>query len=75
VPRLPRLTGSEVVAALRRTGWHVDRMRGSHAQMRREGRPGTVTVPVHAHEVLPPFVLRSILTQAGLTVDDLERLR
>ncbi len=53
----------------------MDRTRGSHAQMKKEGRTGTVTIPIHGHEILPPFVLRSILTQTGLCVDDLERLR
>jgi predicted RNA binding protein YcfA (HicA-like mRNA interferase family) len=37
-------------------------------------KPGRVTVPVHAGETLQPWLLSSILRQAGLTVEDLRKL-
>lgn len=72
--RLPRVGGAAVVAALRRAGFEVIRVTGSHHHLRKPGRPGVVTVAVHAGEDLPPRTMHSILRQAGLSSDDLARL-
>ena len=45
--------------------------RGSHAQLKHPKRGGRVTVPLHAGETIGPALLRSILNQAGLTVEEL----
>jgi predicted RNA binding protein YcfA (HicA-like mRNA interferase family) len=64
------VTGADTVRALRRAGWQLDRVRGSHYILVHPDRPGiTVTVPVHAGEILKPKTLRSILEQAGLTAE------
>ncbi|MFZ5592508.1 MAG: type II toxin-antitoxin system HicA family toxin [Bacillota bacterium] len=68
--RLPRVTGKEILRALQRAGFEVVRVSGSHYHLSRPGRP-LVTVPVHAGEVLSPIVVKSILNQAGLTVEEL----
>ncbi len=68
--RLPRVTGKEMIRALRRAGWEVERIRGSHHVLVNVARPGvTVTVPVHAGDVLRPKTLTSILDQAGMSVE------
>jgi predicted RNA binding protein YcfA (HicA-like mRNA interferase family) len=72
--RLPRVSGKELVAALLRGGYATIRQRGSHVQLRHPTRDGLVTVPVHGNEVLDAKVVKSILTQAGLTVDELKEL-
>jgi predicted RNA binding protein YcfA (HicA-like mRNA interferase family) len=56
---------------LNRLGWVVVVQRGSHAQLKHPDRSGRVTVPLHAGETIGPKLLRSILDQAGLTVDEL----
>ena len=68
--RLPRVTGREIVRALTRLGWVVVVQRGSHAQLKHAGHGRRVTVPLHAGETIGPSLLRSILAQAGLTVDE-----
>ena len=45
VPPLPRVTGREILRALRQLGWEVVAQRGSHAQLRHPERRGRVTVP------------------------------
>jgi len=67
---LPRVTGRDVVQALRRLGWVVVVQEGSHVQLRNPVRGGRVTVPVHAGETIGPGLLRSILAQAGLSRDE-----
>ncbi|MGH9110134.1 MAG: type II toxin-antitoxin system HicA family toxin [Acidimicrobiales bacterium] len=71
MPQVPRCTGRQVVRALLKLGWVVATQRGSHVQLMHPTRGGRVTVPVHSGETLGPGLLRSILSQAGLTADEL----
>ncbi len=71
MPPLPRITGREVVRALCRLGWIVVAQKGSHAQLKHPGRGGRVTVPLHSGETIGPGLLRSILNQAGVTLEEL----
>jgi predicted RNA binding protein YcfA (HicA-like mRNA interferase family) len=73
-PRQPRITAAQLLRALRRDGWEVDRQRGGHAQLAHSTKPGLVTVPHHVGEILKPKTLATILEQAGLSVDDLRKL-
>jgi predicted RNA binding protein YcfA (HicA-like mRNA interferase family) len=45
--------------------------KGSHPQFKHPERPGKVTIPAHAGEILPLPTLKGILIQAGMTVDEL----
>ena len=73
--RLPVATGKDVIRALRSIGFGVDRIVGSHHVMTYPGDPTrTVTVPVHAGRDLKPGTLRSIIRQAGLTVEEFTTL-
>lgn len=66
MPKLPVLSGAEVINALERLGFEQLRQRGSHVVMRR-GSAGTV-VPLHKE--LKTGTLAGILRQAGVTVDE-----
>jgi predicted RNA binding protein YcfA (HicA-like mRNA interferase family) len=69
--RLPRTTGLELIAALRRIGFSVVRARGSHHFLRHpDGR--TKVVPGHAGETIGPGLLRKILRDCDLTPEQLE---
>ena len=71
--RLPRLKGKEIIRILDKLGFEVVRSRGSHFFLRHaDGR--VTTVPVHSGEVLGPGLLRSILRDVELSLDDLHRL-
>ena len=68
---LPVIGGREVVRALTKAGFVVDRIAGSHYVMVFAGDPTrTVTVPVHAGRDLKPGTLRSIIRQTRLTVEE-----
>jgi predicted RNA binding protein YcfA (HicA-like mRNA interferase family) len=71
---LPRLTGRELVRALGKLGWQVVAQKGSHAQLKHPAQDGRVTVPLHAGETIGPGLLRSILSQFGVTADELRRV-
>ena len=68
--RLPRLRGREVVAALRRAGFVVARVKGSHHFLRHPDGRVTV-VPVHAGETIGLGLLGKILKDAELAAEDL----
>lgn len=68
--RLPRSKGREIVRALEKAGFAVDRIRGSHVFLKHtDGR--ATTVPVHSGETLGPGLLRAILRDVEMSVDDL----
>lgn len=74
-PRQPRITGMEVVKALKRAGWCFERQHGSHVYLKHPDRPYLrVTVAVHAGETIKPKTLQSILKQAGLSVSEFREL-
>jgi len=71
--RLPRLKGKELVRALEQAGFAVDRTRGSHVFLSHpDGR--TTPVPVHSGETVGPGLLRAILRDVELSVDELADL-
>ena len=66
MPKLPVLSGAEVVKLLERLSFEQVRQRGSHVVMRRSG-VGTV-VPLHKELKTGP--LAAVIRQAGLTQDE-----
>jgi predicted RNA binding protein YcfA (HicA-like mRNA interferase family) len=74
-PGLPDANARQVLAALRRAGFVVNRIVGSHHVLTHPADPTrTVTVPFHGARSLKPGTLRSIIRQAGLTVDEFREL-
>jgi predicted RNA binding protein YcfA (HicA-like mRNA interferase family) len=68
--RLPRARGKDVVRALERAGFSVERTRGSHVFLKHpDGR--VTSVPVHSRETLGPGLLRAILRDVEMSVDEL----
>jgi predicted RNA binding protein YcfA (HicA-like mRNA interferase family) len=61
------LSGADVVRALERAGFTVLRQTGSHVRLGKN----EVRVTVPDHKTLAPGTLKSILKQAGLSVQDL----
>ncbi|MDH4322774.1 MAG: type II toxin-antitoxin system HicA family toxin [Betaproteobacteria bacterium] len=66
MPKLPRVSGAEVVRALQRMGFAVPRQRGSHIVLRR----GTSGCVVPNHRELKTGTLAGVLKQAGVSVED-----
>jgi len=69
--RVPRLGGREAVRALERAGFAVQRSRGSHVFLKHSDGRATV-VPVNSGETIGPGLMRAILRDAELTVEELE---
>jgi predicted RNA binding protein YcfA (HicA-like mRNA interferase family) len=73
MPKLPRLTARQIIAALEKAGFSLARQSGSH-RIYKNAAGKRVTVPFHASRILHPKVLKSILRDAGLAAEDLEKL-
>ena len=67
MPKLPVLSGRDVVRGLNRLGFVQVSQSGSHIKLRRR----TATVIVPNHREIRRGTLGSILHQAGITIDDL----
>jgi len=68
--RLPALSFRKVIRALERAGFVIDHVTGSHYRLKHRSDPSrTTVVPRHSKDIKRP-VLRSIIQQAGLTVDE-----
>jgi len=69
-PRLPVVTPREVIRALERAGFFVHHQTGSHVQLKHRTRPELrLTVPFHSRD-LPRAVIRSIIRQAEMSVEE-----
>jgi predicted RNA binding protein YcfA (HicA-like mRNA interferase family) len=66
MPKLPRVSGAEVVRALGRLGFAVARQRGSHIMLRR----GSIGCVVPNHRELKTGTLAGVLKQAGVSAED-----
>ena len=68
MPKLPIISGSEAVRAFQRAGWRVDRQRGSHVVLLKVGHIASLSIP--QHKELAPGTLRSLLRDAGMSVQE-----
>jgi predicted RNA binding protein YcfA (HicA-like mRNA interferase family) len=72
MPKLPQITGAELVRALQKLGFQTTRQRGSHVQLKRIEPDGSVTtfpVPVHAGKSMKRGTLKGILRKAEISVE------
>ncbi len=70
--RLPRISGRECVAALKKVGFYKKRQHGSHIMLRRDDPFTQVVVP--DHKALDRGTLRAIIRQTNLSVGEFNTL-
>ena len=58
------MTGSQIIAKLKASGWKLDRITGSHHIMTKEGK--AVPVPVHGKRDVGSGLLLAIQKQTGV---------
>ena len=71
--KFPALTGKEIVSVLKKSGFHVERQRGSHVFLKHADGRATV-VPVHSGETIRPGLLSKILRDVEMTKDELLKI-
>ncbi|MGO8791758.1 MAG: type II toxin-antitoxin system HicA family toxin [Terriglobia bacterium] len=73
MPKLPRVTARQMATVLEKLGFSLTRQSDSH-QIHKNAAGKRATIPFHAAKILHPKVLKSILRDAELSPDELEKL-
>lgn len=68
--KLPRITAQKIIKVLERSGFSLVRQSGSH-KIYKSSNGKRVTVPFHGEKILHPKVLKSILKDSGIGIDQL----
>ena len=71
--RLPRLTAAQMIKILERSGFVLTRQSGSHLIYKNAGGR-RATVPYHSGKILHPKILKNIMKETNLSVQDLLRI-
>jgi len=71
--KLPRITASDAIRALEKAGFVLARQSGSH-KIYKNQKGRRATVPYHAGKILHPKVLKSIIKDVGLGVEQFQEL-
>ena len=71
--KLPRITAKDIIRILEKKGFVLIRQSGSHRIYRNE-KGKRVTVPYHSGKILHPKLLKSILADAEITVEEFRRM-
>ncbi len=71
--KLPVISGKEAVMAFEKAGWHIDRRaRSRHIIMKKSGMMTTLSVP--EHKILDRGLLRSLIRDSYMSVDEFNEL-
>jgi predicted RNA binding protein YcfA (HicA-like mRNA interferase family) len=74
MPKLPIVSGYDVLKVLSKIGFQHVRTSGSHAILNKQTETGKITIPVPLHKELAKGTLKSIMRQAKLSIEDLLKL-
>ena len=73
-PKLPVVSGQEAIRVFERFGYEVVRQRGSHIRLRHPRDPQKRPLTIPDHRTLKPGLLRKLLRDAQLDVEEFLRL-
>jgi predicted RNA binding protein YcfA (HicA-like mRNA interferase family) len=74
MPKLPVISGKELITALKKAGFVEVRQKGSHVSLEKVTYEKTYRTVVPMHPELAKGTLLDILQQTGLSRDDLFKL-
>ena len=68
--KLPRVKGSDAIAAFCKVGYHLDRICGSHHILKHPQRINHLSIPVHHTKPVGEGLLKKQIKLAGLTIEE-----
>ena len=74
MPKLPVLSGREVIRILSKIGFAEKRQKGSHVILIKETEGSKKALVVPLHKEIDPGTLLEIIRQAGLKREEFEKL-
>ncbi len=66
MPKLPQVSGDEVVRLLQSLGYEVVRQRGSHIRLKKDTTLGEHAITIPAHKVVAKGTLGDIINRVSL---------
>ena len=66
MPKLPQVSGSQLVKALQSLGYGVVRQRGSHKRLRKITSSGEHAITIPEHKVVAKGTLNDIISKVSL---------
>lgn len=73
MPKLPKLSGAELIRILERNGYEQVRTKGSHVRMYPLELSAGKKVTVPLHKELKTGTLLNIMKDTGMTIENLKR--
>lgn len=77
-PKLPQISGQELVRVLQKLGYEVIRQKGSHVRLRKTTTVGEHNITVPEHKTIAKGTLNDIITKVSLwnntSKDDLMKM-
>ena len=74
MPRLPALNAKQIVRALKRAGFLEDRQSGSHLILIHPETKARTVVPIHPGRAVKRPLLRAMISDARLSVEEFLKL-
>ncbi len=71
--KLPRVTANEMIKIVEKLGFRFSRQSGSH-KIYKNGEGKRVTIAYHSGKILHPKIVKSILVDAGISVDEFKKM-
>lgn len=68
MPSIPLLRPREAIKIFEKFGWQVNRQKGSHIILTKEGHIATLSIPNHPE--VARGTLRSLILKAGMTIEE-----
>jgi predicted RNA binding protein YcfA (HicA-like mRNA interferase family) len=72
--KLPVVSGKNLIKALRKYGFWVERQKGAHVRLKYKSIDKTVKLTVPLHDPLKKGTLNRILKDAGISAEELKGL-
>ena len=73
--KLPLISGIDVIKRLKKTGFIATRQKGSHVRLEKYTSDKTIKLTVPLHAELKKGTLNRVIKDAGLTLEEFERLK
>jgi predicted RNA binding protein YcfA (HicA-like mRNA interferase family) len=73
--KLPVISGLEVIKRLQRAGFIATRQKGSHLRLEKFDGEKTIKITVPLHSEMKKGTLNRIVKEAGLSLDEFEKLQ
>ena len=74
MPKLPLISASEAIAAFEKLNYQIVRQKGSHIRARHKTNKNKKPLTIPNHKALGKGLLRKLLRDAEITVDDFLKL-